>query len=99
MQISEIYSLKALRRIGRIILIPLIVVLTLLLTAMIAIQIPTVQTKIAGYAVKELNETFQTDISVDRVHIDFFGDINLNGVRAKDEKGTQFVDIERLRQN
>ncbi|WP_182043629.1 translocation/assembly module TamB domain-containing protein [Moheibacter lacus] len=63
---------------------------------MIAIQIPTVQTKIAGYAVKELNETFQTEISVDRVHIDFFGDINLNGVRAKDEKGTQFVDIERL---
>jgi len=63
---------------------------------MIAIQIPAVQTKIASYAVKELNETFQTEISVDRVHIDFFGDINLNGVRAKDEKGTQFVDIERV---
>lgn len=77
-------------------MIPVIAVLTLLLTAMIAIQIPAVQTKIAGYAVRELNETFQTEISVDRVHIDFFGDINLNGVRAKDDKGTQFVDIERV---
>ena len=68
----------------------------LLLTIMIGIQIPAVQTKIASYAVKELNETFQTEISVDRVHIDFFGDINLNGVRAKDDRGTQFVDIERV---
>ena len=88
--------MKALRRIGRIILIPVIAVLTLLLTLMIAIQIPYIQTEIATYAVKELNKTFQTEISVDRVHIDFFGDINLNGVRAKDEKGTQFVDIERV---
>lgn len=70
--------------------------LSLLLSAMIAIQIPAVQTEIATYVVNELNETFQTEISVDRVHIDFFGDINLNGVRAKDDRGTQFVDIERL---
>ncbi|MGB6082663.1 translocation/assembly module TamB domain-containing protein [Moheibacter sp.] len=88
--------MKALRRIGRIILIPVIAVLSLLLSAMIAIQIPAVQTEIATYVVNELNETFQTEISVDRVHIDFFGDINLNGVRAKDDHGTQFVDIERL---
>lgn len=96
LQISEFYGLKALRRIGRIILIPLIGILILLLFSMIAIQIPAVQTKIATYVVKELNETFQTEISVDRVHIDFFGDINLNGVKAKDDRGTQFVDIERL---
>ena len=96
LQISEFYGLKALRRIGRIILIPVIAVLSLLLSAMIAIQIPAVQTEIATYVVNELNETFQTEISVDRVHIDFFGDINLNGVRAKDDRGTQFVDIERL---
>lgn len=96
LQISEFYGLKALRRIGRIILIPVIAVLSLLLSAMIAIQIPAVQTEIATYVVNELNETFQTEISVDRVHIDFFGDINLNGVRAKDDHGTQFVDIERL---
>lgn len=96
LQISEFYILKTLRRIGRIILIPLIVVLVLLLSLMIAIQIPAVQTKIAKYAVEELNNTFGTEINVERVKIDFFGDVNLYGVTAKDENQLDFIDIKRI---
>jgi len=88
--------LKIVRRIGRIILIPAIAVLLLLLTVMIAVQIPAIQTKIAQYAVKELNDTFGTQIYVDRVAIDFFGDINLYGVSTKDDRGLEFVHIQRL---
>lgn len=78
------------------ILIPLIVLLFLLLALMIAIQMPSVQTKVARYAVEELNKTFGTEIEIDRVKIDFFGDVNLYGVSAKDSHGLDFVDIERI---
>lgn len=63
---------------------------------MIALQIPAVQTKIAEYAVTELNDTFGTKINVDRVDIDFFGDINLYGVSTRDNHNLEFVTIERL---
>lgn len=78
------------------ILIPLIVVLTLLLVLMISIQIPAIQTKVARYAVEELNRTFGTEINVERVKIDFFGDVNLYGVSAKDEYDADFIDIKRI---
>lgn len=70
--------------------------LLLLLTLMIGIQIPAVQTKVAHYAIKELNKTFDTQINVDRLSIEFFGDINLYGVTAKDEKNHDFIEIERV---
>lgn len=70
--------------------------LTLLLTAMISIQIPIVQTKIATYAVTELNKTFGTKINVNRVDIDFFGDVNLYGVSTNDNHDLEFVKIDRV---
>lgn len=88
--------MKTARRIGRIILIPAIAVLILLLSVMIAVQIPAIQTKIAQYAVKELNDTFGTKIFVDRVAIDYFGDINLYGVSTKDDRDLEFIHINRL---
>lgn len=88
--------MKIVRRIGRVILITTIVVLALLLTLMIALQIPAVQTRIAAYAVTELNDTFGTKINVDRVDIDFFGDINLYGVSTEDNHNLEFITIERL---
>lgn len=88
--------MKALRRIGRIILITAIALLSLLLTVMIVVQIPAVQTRIAEYAVTELNKTFGTQIFIDRVNIDFFGDINLYDVSTKDNRHLEFVQIERL---
>lgn len=71
--------------------------LTLLLALMISIQIPAVQTKVANYAVTELNKTFGTHINVDRVNIDFFGDVNLYGVSTHDNHDLEFVKIERLK--
>lgn len=63
---------------------------------MVAVQIPSIQTQIAHYAVRELNDTFGTKIYVDRVAIDYFGDINLYGVSTKDDRNLEFVHINRL---
>jgi len=77
-------------------LISAIVVLTLLLTVLISLQIPAVQTKVAQYAVTELNDTFGTKINVERVDIDFFGDVNLYGVSTQDNHNLEFIDIDRI---
>lgn len=64
---------------------------------MIAIQIPAIQTKAANYAIIELNKTFDTRIHVERLSIEFFGDINLYGVSALDEKDHDFIKINRVK--
>lgn len=96
LQISEFYGLKTLRRIGRVILISAIVVLTLLLTVLISLQIPSIQTRVAHYAITELNDTFGTQINVERVNIDFFGDVNLYGVTTLDHHDYEFIKIDRV---
>lgn len=70
--------------------------LFLILSLLIAIQVPYVQTKLAAYAVEELNKSFDTEIHVDRVKIDFFGDFNLYGVSAKDNHQLDFIKINRI---
>ncbi|MFA5619325.1 MAG: translocation/assembly module TamB domain-containing protein [Weeksellaceae bacterium] len=89
--------MKTLRRIGRIILIPGIILLALLLTLMIIIQLPAVQTKLGQYAVTKLNEEFGTEMNVERIRIDFLGDVNLYGVSAIDNHQLKFIDIDRIR--
>lgn len=63
---------------------------------MIAIQIPAVQTKAAQFAIKELNKTFGTQIHIDKISIEFFGDINLYGVSVKDKYGLDFIEIQKI---
>lgn len=83
--------MKIVRRIGRIILTLIIVVLTLVFSTLIAIQIPSIQTKIAHFALEKLNKSLNTKISVDSVDIDFFGKIHFNGVKIKDDHNYDFM--------
>ncbi|WP_333663475.1 translocation/assembly module TamB domain-containing protein [Chishuiella changwenlii] len=83
--------MKVVRRIGRFLLPLFILVLTLVLTVMIAIQIPAVQTKIAHFALEKLNKSLNTKISVDSVDIDFFGKIHFYGVKIKDHHNYDFL--------
>src|SRR5690606_17598464 len=66
-----------------------------MLTVLVSLHIPAVQTKIASYVVTELNDSFGTNINVERVDIDFFGDVNLYGVTTKDNRNLEFINIER----
>lgn len=63
---------------------------------MIGIQIPAVQTQVAKYAVKELNKSFGTEINVEKVAIDLFGDVNLYGVSSKDNHQIEFISIDQV---
>ena len=63
---------------------------------MIVVQIPAIQTKVAQYVIEELNDSLGTKINVDRISIEFFGDVNLYGVSAEDDYGVEFIEIPRL---
>ncbi|WP_395092291.1 translocation/assembly module TamB domain-containing protein [Vaginella massiliensis] len=88
--------MKIVRRIGRVILVLFIVILTLMLSLTIAIQIPAVQTWAAKKAVVELNKTFHTQIALESVDIDFFGRIYLNGLSTKDDRGLEFLQVKQM---
>lgn len=88
--------MKIVRRIGRIILVCIIFILTLLLGASIAIQIPSVQSKIAKFAMEKLNKSLNTRMYVDSVDIDFFGKIYLNDVSIKDDHDLDFITSKQL---
>lgn len=88
--------MKIVRRLGRVILIGIILILTLLLSATIAIQIPSVQSKIAKFAMEKLNKSLNTKMYVDSVDIDFFGKIYLNDVTIKDDRDLDFITSKQL---
>jgi len=88
--------LKVIRRIGRVILVLAIVILSLLLTVSVAIQIPAVQTRLAQWGVEQLNKTFNTKIDVESVDINFFGRIYMYGLTTKDDRGLDFIKVKQL---
>ena len=67
-----------------------------MLSLTIAIQIPAVQTWAAKKAVVELNKTFNTQIAVKSVDIDFFGRIYMNGLSTKDDRGLDFIQVKQM---
>lgn len=88
--------MKVVRRIGRVILVCIILVLTLLISTSIAIQIPAVQTKVAKFALEKLNQSLNTRMFVDSVDIDFFGRIYLNDISIKDDHDLDFITSKQL---
>ena len=72
------------------------IILILVIAALIAIQTPFVQTYIATRVIENINKQFGTAVSVGRVHIDFFGDVNLYDVRAKDHRNLEFISVQQL---
>lgn len=83
--------MKIVRRIGRVILVCIVLIITLLLSVSIAIQIPSVQSKIAKFALEKLNKSLNTRMYVDSVDIDFFGKIYLNDISIKDDHDLDFI--------
>lgn len=88
--------MKVVRRIARVFLVFIILILTLLISASIAIQIPSVQTKVAKFAMEKLNKSLNTRMYVDSVDIDFFGKIYLNDVSIKDDHDLNFITSKQL---
>jgi hypothetical protein len=70
-----------------------------LLLLSIALSLPFVQTKIARYATDSLNESFGTNINIDKVAITIFGSVKLKGVLILDHHKDTLISATRLQTN
>ncbi|WP_235835877.1 translocation/assembly module TamB domain-containing protein [Cognatitamlana onchidii] len=63
---------------------------------MLVLSIPFVQTSLGNYATKKLNEEFKTNINIDRISMQFNGDIELKDILVRDYKNDTLIDITEL---
>ncbi len=84
------YSLK------KIAIRSVMALLLLLLSLGIALSLPVVQTKIAHYFTEKLNKQYGTNIYVDQVEINLFGNVQLKKVLIKDEKKDTLIYANRI---
>ena len=69
----------------------------LIVLLFVAINLPITKRYIADEAIKLLNNDFKMRLSVDKVEVNFFGDVKLKGLRIKDYKEYEFVKARELR--
>nr|WP_233164135.1 translocation/assembly module TamB domain-containing protein [Snuella sedimenti] len=60
------------------------------------LSIPAVQTSLGNYATKRLNQDFGTNINIDKVGMQFNGDIELKNIYVEDFKKDTLINIKEL---
>ena len=75
----------------KIIFRTLIVLILLLLVTVIALTLPSVQTKIAQYYTEKINKQYKTNITVEQVAITVFGSVKLKKVLIKDHHNDTLI--------
>ncbi|WP_237230810.1 translocation/assembly module TamB domain-containing protein [Flaviramulus multivorans] len=60
------------------------------------LSIPAVQTKLGKYATKKLNQEFKTNININRVSLQFNGDVELKEIYIQDYKKDTLISIKEL---
>ncbi len=63
---------------------------------MLLLSIPAVQTQLGKYATKRLNRDFNTNINIDKVGLQFNGDIELINIYIEDHKKDTLISIQEL---
>lgn len=86
-----------LKKVRKIVLRTIAVLLLLLLSVVIALSLPYVQTKIATYATDQLNEDYGTKIYIDKVAITFFGGVKLKTVIVLDHHNDTLIYSKRIK--
>ena len=68
----------------------------LFIILVLVLSVPAVQTKLGKYATKRLNEDFKTNININRVSLQFNGDVELKEIFIEDYKKDTLVSIKEL---
>ena len=71
----------------------------LLAAAAGAIQVPYVQTKLVNYISKRLSEATSYQISINRINIDWFDQVELEGLRVLDPFGNPMIEAKTVNIN
>lgn len=67
------------------------ILLLMFIILMLVLSIPFVQTSLGNYATKKINDTYNTNINIDKVALKYNGDISLKAVYIQDFKQDTLV--------
>ncbi|WP_027377648.1 translocation/assembly module TamB domain-containing protein [Kaistella palustris] len=84
---------------AKLILIIFWTALSVVLLALIAINLNVTKRWAANQALQVLNQDFKAEMSTESVSVDYFGDILIKGLRIKDYKGMEFIKAREFRAN
>lgn len=82
---------------SKVILFAFCILLFLFLSLIIIINLPSVQDKIAKEALAYLNKEFNTNISSQKIEVDYFGNLTLHEVIIKDHHHNDLLTIKELK--
>ena len=68
----------------------------LFIILVLVLSVPTVQTKLGKYATTKLNDTFKTNININKVSLQFNGDVELKEIYIQDYKKDTLISIKEL---
>ncbi|ALJ04155.1 N-acetyl-gamma-glutamyl-phosphate reductase [Pseudalgibacter alginicilyticus] len=68
----------------------------LFIILVLVLSIPAIQTSLGNYATKRINEDFKTNINIDRVSLQFNGDVEIKHIYIQDYKQDTLIDISEL---
>lgn len=68
----------------------------LFIILVLVLSIPAIQTSLGNYATKRINEDFGTNINIDKVGLQFNGDVELKNIYIEDYKQDTLINIAEL---
>lgn len=86
-------TLNVIKKFKKIVFRTLLALLAMGVVITLGLTLPWVQSLLARIAVEKVNSTFSTDIGIDGIAIDIFGNITLKGVSATDNHDFKFIEI------
>lgn len=73
--------------------------LSLVILAVIAVNLPVTKRWAANQALQILNEDFKAEMTTESISVDYFGDVLVKGLKIKDYKGMDFIKAREFRAN
>ena len=94
--LNKILILTAIKKFLKIVSKIIGILLLLFIILVLVLSIPAVQTKLGNYATRKINEEFKTNINIDKVSLQFNGDVELKNIYIEDYRKDTLINIAEL---
>ncbi len=96
---SKLKHYSRIKKLRKIIIRSFVILVLLLITIVIIFSIPSVQTYVAKKVTDNLNETYGTDINIDRLGLNWRGEVDVRGVLINDHHADTLIYAKELQTN
>ncbi len=96
---SKLKHYSRIKKLRKIIIRSFVILVLLLITIVIILSIPSVQTYIAKKVTKNLNETYGTDININRLGLNWRGEVDIRDVLINDHHADTLIYAKELQTN